>query len=325
MMQDTERRALDAYSQAVVGAVERVGAAVVSVSAHRAASRAMQQRGIPELEGGGSGLVIAPDGYILTNSHVVRRAGRIDVRFQDGRVMPATIIGDDPHSDLAVLRVPEGGLVRGDLMDSSQLRVGQLVVAIGNPLGFQATVTAGVVSALGRTLRSDTGRVIEGVIQTDVALNPGNSGGPLVDFSGGVVGVNTAIIAGSQGICFAIPSNTAKWVAAQLINAGFVRRAYLGVILQMSGIAQRVADRLGIRAISAALVTDVQTDSAAAKAGLISGDLIVKASGHPIVSPDDLHVVLGRHPIGAELSMQIVRRGELVDVAAEPVELHDAA
>jgi S1-C subfamily serine protease len=325
MIEDKERRALDAYSQAVVGAVERVGAAVVSVSAHRPASRAMQQRGIPELEGGGSGLVIAPDGFILTNSHVVRRAGRIDVRFQDGRVMPAALIGDDPHSDLAVLRVPEGGLARGELMDSSQLRVGQLVIAIGNPLGFQATVTAGVVSALGRTLRSDTGRVIEGVIQTDAALNPGNSGGPLVDFSGGVVGVNTAIIAGSQGICFAIPSNTAKWVAAQLINAGFVRRAYLGVILQMSGIPQRVADRLGISAKSAALVTEVQTDSAAAKAGLISGDLIVKAADHAIVSPDDLHVVLGRHPIGAKLSLQIVRRGELMNVAAEPVELHEAA
>lgn len=325
MLDNIERQALDAYSQAVVGAVERVGAAVVSVSAHRPASRAMQQRGIPELEGGGSGLVIAPDGFILTNSHVVRRAGRIDVRFQDGRVMPAALIGDDPHSDLAVLRVPEGGLARAELMDSSQLRVGQLVIAIGNPLGFQATVTAGVVSALGRTLRSDTGRVIEGVIQTDAALNPGNSGGPLVDFSGGVVGVNTAIIAGSQGICFAIPSNTAKWVAAQLINAGFVRRAYLGVILQMSGIPQRVADRLGISAKSAPLVTEVQTDSAAAKAGLISGDLIVKASGQAIVSPDDLQLVLGRHPIGAKLSLQIVRRGELVDVAAEPVELHEAA
>ncbi|MBC5805600.1 MAG: serine protease [Candidatus Eremiobacter antarcticus] len=325
MMQDIERQALDAYSQAVVGAVERVGAAVVSVSAHRPASRAMQQRGIPELEGGGSGLVITPDGFILTNSHVVRRAGRIDVRFQDGRVMPASVIGDDPHSDLAVLRVPEGGLARGELMDSSKVRVGQLVVAIGNPLGFQATVTAGVVSALGRTLRSDTGRTIEGVIQTDAALNPGNSGGPLVDFAGGVVGVNTAIIAGSQGICFAIPSNTAKWVAAQLINAGFVRRAYLGVILQMSGIPPRVADRLGISAKSGALVTDVQADSAAAKAGLIAGDLIVKASEQPIVSPDDLHVVLGRHAIGVSLILQIVRRAELLEVAAQPIELREAA
>src|SRR5579864_909630 len=259
--------ALDAYSQAVVRAVDRVGPSVVTLGMARPAPERLRRRGMPELRGAGSGVIIAPDGYVLTNSHVVRSAQRIEARLQDGRVLPAHPVGEDPYSDLAVIRLPEGGLPVADLGESAGLRVGQLVIAIGNPLGFQATVTAGVISALGRTLRSETGRLIESVIQTDAALNPGNSGGPLVDFRGHVVGINTAIIAGSQGICFAIPVNTARWVVSQLISSGAVRRAYLGVVLQMAGMERRVADRLGIEA-SAALVTDVQADSAAAKADL---------------------------------------------------------
>src|SRR5579864_1243144 len=283
-----ERDALDAYSRAVVGAVERVGPAVISVGMARKAPEQLQRRGLSELHGAGSGLVITPDGFVLTNSHVVKNADRIDVGFGDGRSMPAAVVGSDPHSDLAVLRVPQTGLPAAQLADSSQLRVGQLVIALGNPLGFQATVTAGVVSALGRTLRTETGRLIEGIIQTDAALNPGNSGGPLVDFRGEVVGINTAIIAGSQGICFAIPANTAKWVVTQLITTGVVRRAYLGVVLQMASMDRRTADRLNLNASSAALVTEVQADSAAAKAGVRSGDLIVQAAGQTIISPDDL-------------------------------------
>lgn len=320
-----ERDALDAYSRAVVGAVEQVGPAVISVGMARRAPEQLQRRGLNELHGAGSGLVITPDGFVLTNSHVVKDADRINVRFQDGRSMPALVVGTDPHSDLAVLRVPDAGLPSAQLADSSRLRVGQLVVAIGNPLGFQTTVTAGVVSALGRTLRSETGRLIEGVIQTDAALNPGNSGGPLVDFRGHVVGINTAIIAGSQGICFAIPVNTARWVAAQLINAGVVRRAYLGVVLQMASMERRLADRLIISAASAALVTEVQTDSAASKAGVRAGDIIIEAAGQSIVSPDDLQIVLGRHPLGTPLVLEIVRGNERLTIEALPTELNEAA
>ncbi|MDQ6780904.1 MAG: trypsin-like peptidase domain-containing protein [Candidatus Eremiobacteraeota bacterium] len=320
-----EHAALDAYSDAVVSAVEHIGPAVISVGISRRAPEPLQRRGLNELQGAGSGLVITPDGFVLTNSHVVKGADRIEVRFQDGRDMPARVVGTDPHSDLAVLRVPDTGLPSGQLADSSQLRVGQLVIAIGNPLGFQATVTTGVVSALGRTLRSETGRLIEGVIQTDAALNPGNSGGPLVDFRGRVIGINTAIIAGSQGICFAIPVNTAKWVAAQLINHGVVRRAYLGVILAQTVIERRLADRLSLNAKSAALVTDVQPDSAAAKAGLRGGDRILRAAGNAIASPDDLQIVLGRHTLGVELPLEILRNQQRLDVTVMPTELDEAA
>ncbi len=320
-----ETQALDAYSQAVVSAVTRIGPAVVSVGMARRAPERLRRRGLDELRGAGSGLVIAPDGFVLTNSHVVSSADRIEVRFPDGREMPATIVGDDPHSDLAVLRVPEAGLPSAELGDSSQLRVGQLVIAIGNPMGFQATVTAGVLSALGRTLRSDTGRLIEGVIQTDAALNPGNSGGPLVDFRGSVIGINTAIWQGSQGICFAIPVNTAKLVASQLINYGSVRRAYLGVILQMTGIDRRLVNRYHLDAANAALVTEVDPEGAAHAAGLRSGDVIIKAGERNVHSPDDLQVVLGQHRIGEPLAIDVLRQGERINIATMPTELKDAA
>ncbi|MBM4129209.1 MAG: trypsin-like serine protease, partial [Nitrospira sp.] len=226
----SEAEILDAYSQAVIKAVEHIAPAVVSVGLGFRAPEELQQHGIYELKGVGSGLIITPDGYILTNSHVVQSAERIEVRLRGGQVFSARIIGNDPHTDLAVISIPESGFSTAELGDSSKLQVGQLVIAIGNPLGFQATVTAGVISALGRSLRAQTGRLIENIIQTDAALNPGSSGGPLVDSRGRVIGINTAIIVGSQGICFSIPINTVKWVASQLIREGRVRRAYLGIL-----------------------------------------------------------------------------------------------
>jgi len=324
-MNSQEIQALDAYSQAVVSAVDRIGPAVVSVGMARRAPERLRRRGLSELKGSGSGLVIAPDGFVLTNSHVVTSADRLEVRFADGREMSATMVGNDPHSDLAVVRIPGSGLPSAELGDSSALRVGQLVVAVGNPLGFQATVTAGVISALGRSLRSDTGRLIEGVIQTDAALNPGNSGGPLVDFRGSVIGINTAIIAGSQGICFAIPVNTAKLVASQLINFGLVRRAYLGVILQMTGIEPRAMNHYHLTAPSAALITDVDPEGAAQKAGLRSGDFIIGAGDRPVHSPDDVQVALGQHRIGDPLVVEVLRRGERKRIETMPTELKEAA
>ena len=325
MIDSQELQALDSYSQAVVGAVERIGPAVVSVGMARRAPERLRRRGLDELVGAGSGLVIAPDGFVLTNSHVVSAADRVEVRFQDGREMAAQIVGNDPHSDLAVLRIPGSGLPSAQLGDSSKLRVGQLVIAMGNPHGFQATVTAGVVSALGRTLRSDTGRLIEGVIQSDAALNPGNSGGPLVDFRGSVIGVNTAIWAGSQGICFAIPVNTAKLVASQLISHGVVRRAYLGVILQRAGVDRKLAHRFGLETTTAAVVTDLDPQGAATAAGIRAGDLIIKAGERIVRSPDDLQVALGEHRIGDPLIIDVLRGEERVRVETTPTELRDAA
>ncbi len=318
-----EADALDAYSQAVIRAVTRVGPAVVSLGTARQAPDRWRQRGIPELHGAGSGVIIAPDGYILTNSHVVRSAHKIEVRFQDGRTISARVVGDDPYSDLAVVQVTEAGLSTAELGDSSRLRVGQLVVAIGNPLGFQATVTAGVISALGRTLRAETGRLIENVIQTDAALNPGNSGGPLVDSRGSVIGVNTAVIAGSQGICFAIPANTATWVSSQLIREGRVRRAYLGVAAQTVTLDRRLAVHHKIEASTAVRVTEIHPDTAAARAGLQPGDLIVKVGDQAVVALDDLLLVLGRHPVGSPLTVHVLRGAELLTVNTYPADLPD--
>ncbi len=319
--QDTE--ILDAYSRAVISAVDVVGPAVVSVGMARRAPEPWRRRGMPEMRGAGSGVIITPDGYVLTNSHVVNGADRIEVRLQDGRELSAAPIGDDPHSDLAVVRVQETGLPSAELGDSSALRVGQLVIAIGNPLGFQATVTTGVVSALGRSLRAQTGRLIENIIQTDAALNPGNSGGPLVDFRGQVVGVNTAVIMGSQGICFAIPSNTARWVAGQLIREGRVRRAYLGVSGQTVRLERREVIEYAVSTPTAVRVMEVQPNTAAADAGLLPGDIITKAGEITIASADDLQRALGRHAIGEPLVVEIVRGGRRLTVTARPTELPD--
>lgn len=318
-----EADVLDAYSQAVVSAVETVGASVVSVGMARRAPEQWRRRGMPEMRGAGSGVVITPDGYILTNSHVVSQADRIEIRLQDGRELLATPIGNDPHSDLAVVRVQEAKLPSADLGDSSALRVGQLVIAIGNPLGFQATVTTGVVSALGRTLHAQTGRLMENVIQTDAALNPGNSGGPLVDYRGRVVGINTAVIMGSQGISFAIPSSTARWVASQLIREGRVRRAYLGVSGQTVRLQRREVIEYAATAPTVVRVIEVQPNTAASDAGLQAGDLVTKVGEVNVASVDDLQRALGRHPIGAPLAVEIVRDGRRLTLTTHPTELPD--
>ncbi len=315
--------ALDAYSQAVVRVVERLGPAVVSLGVARRAPQQLRRRGLEELHGAGSGVIIAPDGYILTNSHVVRSAGRIEARLQDGSVLPAETVGQDPYSDLAVLRVSEGRLPAAELGDSSRLRVGQLVVAVGNPLGFQATVTAGVISALGRTLRAETGRLIDNVIQTDAALNPGNSGGPLADSRGAVIGINTAVIAGSQGMSFAIPVNTAKWVASQLIREGRVRRAYLGVAAQTVTLDRRLAVFHKLDAPTAVRVTEVHPDTAAAQAGVQPGDLIIRAGERPVVTLDDLLLALGTHAPGSPLALQVIRSQESIAITTHPGDLPD--
>ena len=310
---------LDAYSRAVTSTVERVSPSVVNIEVHQAAgsTRSGEPR---ERRGGGSGFVFTPDGLILTNSHVVHDARRIEVTLADGRRMPASAIGDDPASDLAVVRVDEPGLTAAALGDSQHLRVGQLVVAIGNPYGFQSTVTAGVVSALGRSLRSYSGRLIDDVIQTDAALNPGNSGGPLVDSAGRVVGVNTATILPAQGICFAIGINTAKFVASRLLRDGRIRRSYIGVSAQTVPVHRRVVRFYDLAKESGALVLSVEENSPAKRAGLRDGDIIVALEGHPVAGVDDLHRVLTDIPAGASCSLAVLRYTEKLELKIFPEE-----
>jgi S1-C subfamily serine protease len=302
---------LDAYSEAVTGVVERVSPSVVHLEAiHR--GQAQTPRGMVPFErgGAGSGLIIAPDGYVLTNSHVVHGASRLEVGLADGRRMPATLIGADPHTDLAVVRVPESGLPAARFGDSARLKVGQLVIAIGNPLGFQATVTAGVVSALGRSLRSESGRLIEDIIQTDAALNPGNSGGPLVDSRGQVVGINTAVIQYAQGICFAIPVNTARWVAGLLIKEGRIRRAHLGVQGQTRPLPRRLVHDLHHSAPSGVQILGVLPGSPAEAAGLRAGDILLAIEGTTIADVDDLHRYLTRFPEERASSVRVLREND---------------
>jgi S1-C subfamily serine protease len=310
---------LDAYSRAVTGAVGLISPSVVNIEVHQAGGRT--RSGEPrERRGGGSGFVFTPDGLILTNSHVVHDARRIEVTLADGRHMPASAIGDDPASDLAVVRVDEPGLTAAALGDSQQLRVGQLVVAIGNPYGFQSTVTAGVVSALGRSLRSYSGRLIDDVIQTDAALNPGNSGGPLVDSAGRVIGVNTATILPAQGICFAIGINTAKFVASRLLRDGRIRRSYIGVSAQTVPVHRRVVRFYDLPKESGALVLSVEDNSPAKRAGLRDGDIIVALEGHPVAGVDDLHRVLADIRAGASCSLTVLRHTERLDLKIVPEE-----
>jgi S1-C subfamily serine protease len=310
---------LDAYSRAVIGAVSSVSPSVVNIEVHQAAGRA--RSGEPrERRGGGSGFVFTPDGLILTNSHVVHDARRIEVTLVDGRHMPASAIGDDPASDLAVIRVDEPGLTVAALGDSQRLRVGQMVVAIGNPYGFQSTVTAGVVSALGRSLRSYSGRLIDDVIQTDAALNPGNSGGPLVDSAGRVVGVNTATILPAQGICFAIGINTAKFVASRLLRDGRIRRSYIGVSAQTVPVHRRVVRFYDLPKESGALVISVEENSPAKRAGMRDGDIIVTLEGKAVAGVDDLHRLLTDVRVDASCSLTLLRRTEKMDMRIVPEE-----
>src|SRR5271154_5658884 len=310
---------LDAYSRAVTGAVERVSPSVVNIEVHQTAGRS--RSGEPrERRGGGSGVVFTPDGLILTNSHVVHDAKRIEITLADGRRMLASAIGDDAASDLAVVRVDEPGLTAAALGDSQQLRVGQLVVAIGNPYGFQSTVTAGVVSALGRALRSYSGRLIDDVIQTDAALNPGNSGGPLVDSTGRVVGVNTATILPAQGICFAIGINTAKFVASRLLRDGRIRRSYIGVSAQTVPVHRRVVRFYDLPKETGVVVLSVEEKSPARSAGVREGDVIVALEGHPVAGVDDLHRVLTDVRVGVSCSLTVLRRTEKLELKIVPEE-----
>src|SRR5213592_3701030 len=318
---------LDAYSQAVTGAAERVGPAVVSVDVrHRVARRGRPAREVP---GHGSGFVFTPDGLVLTNSHVVHDATRIEAAFPDGRRFRADLVGDDPETDVAVIRVPPtpapapGSPAVAELGDSAGLRVGQLVVAIGNPLGFQSTVTAGVVSALGRSFRSVTGRLIDDVIQTDAALNPGNSGGPLVDSAGRVVGVNTAVILPAQGICFAVGINTAKFVAGQLIAHGRIRRGRIGVAGQHVPLLRLAVRAHGLEAKSGVLVTGVESGSPAERAGLKQGDIIVGFAGHAVGGIDDLHRLLATDRIGTPAVVALLRGADKLELPIVPEESPD--
>lgn len=292
---------LDAYSRAVSDVVDRVGPAVVRIDVRRGDPRG----------GLGSGVIISPDGFILTNSHVVRNARRAEATLLDGRTLTARVLGDDPDTDLALLRVDEAAtLPFAPLGDSSALRRGQIAVAIGNPLGFDATVTAGVVSALGRSLRASTGRMIEDVIQTDASLNPGNSGGPLVSSRGEVIGVNTAIIQGAQGICFAVASNTASAALGEIVRHGRVRRASIGVGVAPWTLPRRTALRLGLTQATGAIITMVEPQSPADEAGLLTGDVLLGLDGRIVETPGDLVRALDAEMIGRVVPLDVLRRSD---------------
>src|SRR3954465_9893612 len=301
-----DRALLDAYSNAVIDVTDRVGPAVVRVETGPKVPNGRERGGL------GSGIVISPDGLVLTNSHVVGASKEIRLRDVEGVVTDARVLGVDPDTDLALLRADGARDLRyASLGNSKSLRRGQLVVAIGNPLGFESTVTAGVVSALGRSIRSVSGRTIEDVIQTDAALNPGNSGGPLVSSSAEVIGINTAIINGAQGICFAVASNTAQFVLSEIIRHGYVRRAYIGVAGQTAPIPRRHAVVAGVDNVMGALLAQIEPDSPAGKAGLVPGDVVIKLDGVEINGVDDLIRALDRDRIGRTLAMDVLRWGGL--------------
>jgi S1-C subfamily serine protease len=305
---DGDGEVLDAYSRAVTGAVDRVSPAVVHVSSARG-GRA----------GAGSGFVFTPDGYLLTNAHVVGRARAMRVTLADGSVHDARTVGVDPHTDLAVLRMAGGAPAHAELGDSSRLRAGQLVVAIGSPLGFSFTVSAGVVSALGRAMRAASGRLIDGMIQSDVALNPGNSGGPLVDARGRVVGVNTAIILGAQGLSFSVPIDTARWVIGALLTSGRVKRAYLGIAAENRPIDQRLARAHDLGQASGVHVANVERRSPA-EGALRVGDVLVRIDGAKVTSTDDVHRRLSQWPAGKPLALRVLRGRDVVTVTVTPTD-----
>ncbi|MBV9247447.1 MAG: trypsin-like peptidase domain-containing protein [Methylobacteriaceae bacterium] len=302
---------LDAYSARVSDIVERVGPSVVRLDVRHGDKRG----------GSGSGVVVSPDGLVLTNSHVVQGARGVEVTVPDGRHFSARVLGDDPDTDLALVRIDENATLSAAILgDSKRLRRGQIAIAIGNPLGFDATVTTGVVSALGRSLRARTGHVIEDVIQTDAALNPGNSGGPLVSSAGEVIGINTAIILGAQGICFAVASNTADFVLGEIVKHGRVRRGYIGIAAGSTSIPRRIALRLGLTQGTAVVITSVEADSPADQAGLLTGDLVLAIDGRPVTGADDLVRALAADTINRTVPLDVLRRSDQRRVWLSPKE-----
>jgi S1-C subfamily serine protease len=307
---------LDAYSEAVSGAVEQTHAAVVHIETRDAGRRAAEAPG----GGSGSGFFISPDGYLMTNSHVVHGAGEIRAFLADGRRLAAALIGDDPDTDLAVLRASDSDFGHLPFADSDQVRPGQIAIALGSPMGFQQTVTAGIVSGLGRSLRSVSGRLIDNIIQTDAALNPGNSGGPLVNTRGEVIGVNTAVIRPAQGICFAIASNIARWVAGWLIKDGHIRRSFIGVTGQNVPLLRTLVRHYRLPAATGVLVTSIEPGSPAAGAQLQVGDIIIAYDGDPIAGIDALHKQLTAERIGRRAALSVLRHTERLALPITPQE-----
>jgi S1-C subfamily serine protease len=303
---------LDAYSQTVVFVADKVSPSVVNISV-------LNNHGEPI--GAGSGLIITPDGYILTNAHVVMPGQTYTVNLNDGRSFNGRVIGIDPPTDTAVIRIMGRDIPVAQLGDSGRLKVGQLVVAIGNPFGFQCTVTTGVISALGRSLRSQTGHLIENIIQTDAALNPGSSGGPLNDSRGLVIGMNTAVIFPAQGLCFTIPVDTIKRVVNMLINQGRVSRGYLGVVLQAIPLQRRLVRILELNQSSGVIVTEVAPGSPADQAKITARDIILRIGDTPVTSMDDIHRFLTENPADKEYELTVLRFGKIIKMAAKPIEL----
>ncbi len=310
-MRDAQEEILDAYSKAVVQATQRMSPAVVNIEVRNAQGR-----------GGGSGFIFTANGYIITNSHVVHKAQEIHVTVADGRKFAADLVGDDSPTDIAVIRVQEDHLSPALLGNSQSIQPGELVVAIGNPYGFQTSVTAGVVSALGRSLRSQSGRLIDGVIQTDAALNPGNSGGPLVNSRGEVIGVNTAIILPAQGICFAIPINTAKYVAGELIRRGKIRRAFLGLAGQDVPLAQGLRRLYGLSQEKGIQVIGIEKNSPARASALLEGDVIIRFDGMPVSGIDELHRLLTEAYVGKAVVLTLLRGVQQQQVSLMPQEMN---
>ena len=301
-----DEKILDSYSQTVSGVFQKASSAVVNIMVQH------------QSQGSGSGFVFTPDGYIITNSHVVHGARRIEVCFVDGRRIEAQLIGDDPHTDLAVIHVGLQNLNYLYLGDSSRLRVGQIAIAIGNPYSFQCTLTAGVISALGRSMRSQSGRLIEEIIQTDAALNPGNSGGPLLNSLGEVIGVNTAMIFPAQGLCFAIPSNTAKFIATEIMRSGYVHRGFIGVVAQNVVLPKGLVHMGKIPVESGVSITSIERGSPAERFGLRAGDVIVGMDDQIVSSIDDLHKLLTRFDSGHEYRLTIIRDFEKIVISIVP-------
>ncbi|HEV2836530.1 MAG TPA: trypsin-like peptidase domain-containing protein [Pyrinomonadaceae bacterium] len=314
----TDDEILDAYSRAVIAAAERVSPSVVYIEVHQPVRN--RRGNTQEARGSGSGFIFTPDGFILTNSHVVHGANRMEVTTSDGSKYQAELTGDDPDTDLAVIRINAPNLVPAHLGESQHVRVGQLVLAVGNPYGFQYSVTAGVVSALGRSLRARSGRLMDAVIQTDAALNPGNSGGPLVNSRGEVIGVNTAMILPAQGICFATSIDTAKFVASRLIRDGRVSRSYIGLAGQNVPLPRRIVRFYNLRVESGILVISFEENSPGKKAGLREGDIIIGFDGRPIAGIDDLHKLLTEQRIGHKSTLAVLRGTQKLDLEVIPEE-----